>query len=69
VKGYQPYIQKACGCSDREVGAVEELMRLNNGGVLDALRPGEFDREARHALAVLQELRRVDPETAARLCG
>ena len=65
MSGYRPYIQAACGCSDHEVGAVEELMRLANGGVLDSLRPGAFDREARLALATLQELRRSDPETAA----
>ena len=65
LRGYQPYIQKACGCTDEEAQGVEEMMRLQTGGVLDHLYPDEFDRVAKVALEALRILVAEDPEFAS----
>lgn len=61
LRGYQPYIQAACGCPDKDAAAVEGIMRDRNGGVLDGLYPEEFDSEAKLARRILEVLHREDP--------
>jgi len=65
LRGYQPYIQAACGCPDKDAAAVEGIMRDRNGGVLDSLYPDEFKREARMAREILEVLHREEPGLVA----